>query len=266
MNRLSRAIRAGLGILILGITVVAHKSSAATTNAAVPVITNITMVPRLTIQSTVGATNQIQYSTNLKQTNWIVLTNLVVTQSTYWFVDVAAPPSPQRFYRALIPAQSTTNSTVTLEQLWGSTGRSNSAATLIQSSSKPTPVNTSGMAFDATHSSLWIPVSYVPAWNVGTVVYWGTTSDAMRVSAVGSGKIFFTAVTGGYFGWSAGTLIVTGFGYTLTNVVTAASSWISPGVGNTVQVSASVVTGNVGDVVWVGGVGRDQFQILSIVK
>lgn len=266
MNCLSRATKAGLWILILGITVAAHRASAAATNAAVPVITNIAMVPRLTIQSIVGTTNQIQYRTNVSQTNWIVLTNLVVTQSTYWFVDVAAPPSPQRFYRALIPAQTTTNSIVTLEQLWGSAGRTNSAATLIQRSSLPTPVNTSGMAFDATYSSLWIPVSYVPAWSVGTLVYWGSTLDLMRVSALGSGKIFFTEVSGGYFGWSAGTLIVTGFGYTLTNVVTAASSWVTPGMGNTVQVSASAVTGIVGDVVWVGGVGVNQFQIRSIEK
>ena len=266
MNRLSRAIKAGLWILILGITVAAHRASAAATNAAVPVITNIAMVPRLTIQSTVGTTNQIQYRTNVSQTNWIVLTNLVVTQSTYWFVDVAAPPSPQRFYRALIPAQTTTNSIVTIQQLCGSAGRTNSAATLIQRSSLPTPVNTSGMAFDATHSSLWIPLSYVPAWSVGTLVYWGNTSKSMRVSGQGSSSIMFTAVSGGYFGWSAGTLIVTGFGYTLTNVVTAASSWVTPGVGNTVQVSASAVTGNEGDVVWVGGVGVNQFQIRSIEK
>jgi len=38
--------------------------------AAVPVITNITMVamvPRLTIHGDVGATNQVQYLTNLNQ-------------------------------------------------------------------------------------------------------------------------------------------------------------------------------------------------------
>jgi len=49
----------------------------------------------------VGVTNQIQYSTNLTQTNWVVLTNLVVTQSPYWFVDVTAPPAAQRFYRVV---------------------------------------------------------------------------------------------------------------------------------------------------------------------
>jgi formylglycine-generating enzyme len=64
--------------------------------------TNIVMVPRLTIQSDLGSINQIQYSTNLGQTNWTVLTNLVVTASPYWFVDVAAPPAPFRFYRVMV--------------------------------------------------------------------------------------------------------------------------------------------------------------------
>jgi hypothetical protein len=253
-------------ILILGMTVAAQKASSAPTNAAPPVITDISMVPRLTIQGAVGTTNQIQYCTNLSQlsqTNWIVLTNLVVAQSNYWFVDVTAPPSPQRFYRVLIPGPSTTNSTVTLNQLWGSAGQNVSATTPIQRSSIPTPVNTSTAAFDATHSSIWIPVSYVPAWSVGTVVYWGSTPYSMRVSALGSGEILFKEVSGGYFGWSPGTVIATSFGYTLTNVVTAAGDWITPGMSNTIPVSASAVTGNVGDVVWAGA---NQFRILSIVK
>ena len=77
----------------------------------------------------------------------------------------------------------------------------------------------------------------------------------------------FAVVSGGYFGWSAGTLITTSFSYSLTSVVTAAAAWVAPGVGNTVQVSASGVTGSVGDVVWVGGgAGAGQFEITSIVK
>jgi hypothetical protein len=234
------------------------------------VITNIAMVPRLTIQSPVGITNQIQYVTDLSQTNWIVLTNLVVTEKQYWFVDVAAPPSPQRSYRVVVPSQSTTNSTtntiVTLQQLWGSAGRTNVATNLIQRSSTPTPVNTAGAAFDATHSSIWMPVSYVPAWSVGTLVYWGSPSYSMRVSALGSSQIKFSVVSGGYFAWPPDTLIMTSFAYSLSNVVTAASAWTTPGVGNKVQVSARTVTGSVGDVVWVGGVGANQFQIISIVK
>ena len=86
----------GLCALALGAAVV--------TQGAAPVITNITMVgatPQFGVQSALGVTNQIQYCTNLNQTNWVVLTNLVVTQSPYWFVDVNAPPAPRRFYRVL---------------------------------------------------------------------------------------------------------------------------------------------------------------------
>jgi hypothetical protein len=74
------------------------------TQAAPPVITNITQVgatPQFGVQSDLGITNQIQYCTNLRQTNWEVLTNLLVLQSPYWFVDVAAPLASQRFYRVV---------------------------------------------------------------------------------------------------------------------------------------------------------------------
>jgi formylglycine-generating enzyme required for sulfatase activity len=72
--------------------------------AAAPVITDIVMIganPRLGIQGDVGSTHQIRYSTDLSQTNWTVLTNVVVAASPYWLVDVAAPPAPFRFYRVL---------------------------------------------------------------------------------------------------------------------------------------------------------------------
>ena len=36
-------------------------------------------MPRLSIQSDLGITNQIQYSTNLSQAGWTVLTNLVAS-------------------------------------------------------------------------------------------------------------------------------------------------------------------------------------------
>jgi hypothetical protein len=72
-----------------------------TAQAAVPVVTEIVMVPRLTIQSDLGITNQIQYSSDLSATNWTILTNVTVVQSPYWFLDVAAPPAPRRFYRVV---------------------------------------------------------------------------------------------------------------------------------------------------------------------
>ncbi|MEI6783524.1 MAG: SUMF1/EgtB/PvdO family nonheme iron enzyme, partial [Verrucomicrobiota bacterium] len=93
MKTNSRTINRGLCALALG--------SAMAAPGAVPVITDTAMVPRFTIHSDLGVTNQIQYSSNLSQTNWVVLTNLLVTQSPYRFVDADAPPAPQRFYRVL---------------------------------------------------------------------------------------------------------------------------------------------------------------------
>lgn len=72
---------------------------------AAPVLTDVVMAPRLTIQSDTNVLNQIQYSTRLTSGNWATLTNLPVSQSPYWFADLAAPPAPARYYRVLsIPA------------------------------------------------------------------------------------------------------------------------------------------------------------------
>jgi len=67
-----------------------------------PELNRITLVPRLKIESGVGITNQIQFTTNLVQTPWTALTNLLVEQSPYWFADVAAPPGIQRYYRVQV--------------------------------------------------------------------------------------------------------------------------------------------------------------------
>ena len=67
-------------------------------------ITNISLLsgkPQLLIQSDTGITNQILSKTNLSQTNWLVLTNLMVTQSPYLFVDLSAATASSRFYRVL---------------------------------------------------------------------------------------------------------------------------------------------------------------------
>jgi formylglycine-generating enzyme required for sulfatase activity len=53
----------------------------------------------LTIESEVGITNQIEFTTNLFPTGWTPLATVVVVQSPYWFADVVDPPAPQRFYR-----------------------------------------------------------------------------------------------------------------------------------------------------------------------
>jgi len=75
------------------------------TEAVAQQITGLDFVPRLTIQSEVGITNQIQYTNNLAPSNWAVLATVVVTQSPYTFLDLSAPPSPQRFYRVVDPTR-----------------------------------------------------------------------------------------------------------------------------------------------------------------
>ena len=58
-------------------------------------------VPRLTIQSELRISNQIQYTNNLWSSNWPVLVTVVATQSPYTFLDMGAPPAHQRFYRVV---------------------------------------------------------------------------------------------------------------------------------------------------------------------
>jgi hypothetical protein len=242
----------------IGLTTVAGSDPA-------PVIIGITMsnrLPQLTIQSSSGITNQIQYSTNLNQTKWVVLTNLLVGQSPYQVVDAGAPSAGQRFYRV---ADTTTIMTVTLLQLWGSSGRAYPATALIQQSGTPTPVNTSSVSFDAAHTTIWIPVSYVPDWPSGTQVYWGSPLYTMRVVALGAGQIQGHTLSG-YFGWGPGNVISPTLSYTLSSVLTTATNWKTPGVGNTVVVTAIAISASVGDVVWVGGVGADQFEIVTITR
>ena len=73
--------------------------------ASPPIITSIRMggaTPQFGVQSTLGTTNQIQCCTDLSQANWLVLTNLLVTENPYQFVDTATSPAPQRFYRVLV--------------------------------------------------------------------------------------------------------------------------------------------------------------------
>ena len=74
-------------------------------SAADPRINSLVMVPMLTIESPPGVINQIQFATNLVEADWTVVTNLLVPQSPYWFVDPAGPRGPAGFYRVLgLPA------------------------------------------------------------------------------------------------------------------------------------------------------------------
>jgi formylglycine-generating enzyme required for sulfatase activity len=73
----------------------------AATGVAAEQIMGIAMVPKLTLQGTVGATDQIQYCTNLSQPNWVPLTNLLVQQTNYSFVDAGAALASKKFYRVV---------------------------------------------------------------------------------------------------------------------------------------------------------------------
>jgi formylglycine-generating enzyme len=55
--------------------------------------------PQLSIMGLVGTTNQIQTITDLRGTNWVVLTNVVVTTCPYVFIDTVTTPTSERFYR-----------------------------------------------------------------------------------------------------------------------------------------------------------------------
>jgi formylglycine-generating enzyme required for sulfatase activity len=77
-----------------------------TTASGQPCFTNFTLLganPKMTIMGEVGTTNQILCITDLSQSNWTVVTNVLVTQNPYTFVDTSTMPGPQRFYRVVDP-------------------------------------------------------------------------------------------------------------------------------------------------------------------
>lgn len=75
---------------------------------AFPLISDIALVPRLTISGPIGSVIQIQYTENLgRQGPWPPLTNLVINSSPILFADVYVPPAPQRFYRVVNLSQYT---------------------------------------------------------------------------------------------------------------------------------------------------------------
>ena len=165
MKNRTTAIKLSVGALALWTGLAAQ--------AATPVINDIAMVPRLSIQSDVGFINQIQYCTNLTQTNWLVLTNLVVTQSPYWFVDVAAPPAPERFYQV-----------VQLTTLGGMVLITNGSFTMgdtLDGSGNALPLHTVNVSAFYMDSNL---VSYM-LW---TNVYQWATNHGYSFNNAGSGK------------------------------------------------------------------------------
>ena len=62
---------------------------------------------RLSISGAVGAVCNVQYVTNLAQTNaWLPLTNLTLASNPQLCVDLDCPATGQRFYRVMTVANS----------------------------------------------------------------------------------------------------------------------------------------------------------------
>lgn len=62
----------------------------------------------LKLTGDVGSTNQIQYVTDLSQTNnWLTLTNIVLSNSPSYFVDTSG--APKRYYQAVLLTGAPTN-------------------------------------------------------------------------------------------------------------------------------------------------------------
>jgi formylglycine-generating enzyme required for sulfatase activity len=69
--------------------------------AAQPVLSVPQMYAGLSLTGAIGQTYEIQATTNLAATNaWVTLTNLVLLESPWFFLDKQSPDFPQRFYRA----------------------------------------------------------------------------------------------------------------------------------------------------------------------
>jgi formylglycine-generating enzyme len=88
------------------LVVLAAALNCLTPAAGQPTITNVIMLgasPQLSVMGAVGTTNQILSTTYLGTTNWGVLTNVVVTNCPYAFVDSITTPGSARFYRVVDP-------------------------------------------------------------------------------------------------------------------------------------------------------------------
>lgn len=88
---------------LLGVLAAVLGTAAICRAATDTVIEEIGMVPRLTIRGAVGVTHEILVATNLDQAEWVVVTNLVVTESPYVFIDGNPPSATRRFYRVRVP-------------------------------------------------------------------------------------------------------------------------------------------------------------------
>jgi formylglycine-generating enzyme required for sulfatase activity len=68
-----------------------------------PVLESVRLKPCLMIQGEVGTTNEVLYADELAPDQWRVLTNVVVTNSSYEVVDTGARPGWRSYLVALAP-------------------------------------------------------------------------------------------------------------------------------------------------------------------
>jgi formylglycine-generating enzyme required for sulfatase activity len=161
------------------------------------VITNIAMVPWLTIESQVGWTNQIQYSTNLSPTNWTALTNLMVTQSPYWFFDVGATSGPQRFYRFRGgPSANPVNQAPTLDLLADLTINENAGSQTVNLSGITSGAPNEGQTLTVTASSSNTGLILTPAVTYTSPNTTGSITFAPFANAYGQATITVTVNDG----------------------------------------------------------------------
>ena len=93
-----------LGLVPVTVSSLGQTSSAATItvlDANASVLT-VKMVAGLDIVGTVGMTYRIDYLGNIADTNsWVPLTNLTLSASPYFWVDITSTNQPKRFYRSV---------------------------------------------------------------------------------------------------------------------------------------------------------------------
>jgi formylglycine-generating enzyme required for sulfatase activity len=132
--------------------------------------------PRLTIESTVGTTNLILYSTNLSQP-FVPLTSVLVTNSPYTVDDPDGTNSPQRFYRFQVLAAPPPT------LLFSAPANGSSYAA-------PATVNLS-----ATVTANGNTITEVDFYNGGSLLGGSTSAPyGLSLSNVGSGNYSLTAV------------------------------------------------------------------------
>lgn len=141
-----------------------------TTRAAPPAIASIILTEgglELNISSDLGITNQIQTTSDIGQGNWVTLTNLLVSQSPYSFVDSMTVTGSQRFYRVVGLSQ--TNNPIPPGMVLIPAGSFQMGDTFNEGESYELPVHTvyvSGFYMDKYEvtKALW---DQVKGWNGG---------------------------------------------------------------------------------------------------